>query len=101
MSEKQVRDYDKFMLRFPDGMRAAIADRAKTNGRSMNAEIVQILEDALACSDDGMHDLDLKALREVIAIQAGLLEKYNDIISRGSETLDEITQALKANKKPT
>lgn len=47
MSEKQVRDYDKFMLRFPDGMRDAIAERARRNGRSMNSEIVQILEDAL------------------------------------------------------
>lgn len=47
MTEKQVRDYDKFMLRFPDGMRDAIAERAKANGRSMNSEIVQILQDAL------------------------------------------------------
>lgn len=43
MSEKPVREYDKFMLRFPDGMRDAIAERAKRNGRSMNSEIVQIL----------------------------------------------------------
>ena len=28
-------------------MRDAIAERAKRNGRSMNSEIVQILEDAL------------------------------------------------------
>lgn len=47
MSEKQVRDYDKFMLRFPDGMRDAIAERAKANGRSMNSEIIQIIQDAL------------------------------------------------------
>ncbi|HFV8272427.1 TPA: Arc family DNA-binding protein [Escherichia coli] len=32
----------------PDGMRSAIAERAKRNGRSMNSEIVQILEDALS-----------------------------------------------------
>jgi plasmid stability protein len=38
---------DKFNLRFPDGMRDAIAERAKANGRSMNSEIVQILDDAL------------------------------------------------------
>lgn len=38
---------DKFNLRFPDGMRDAIAERAKKNGRSMNSEIVQILQDAL------------------------------------------------------
>jgi len=47
MAEKQVKDYDKFNLRFPDGMRDAIAERAKRNGRSMNSEIVQILQDAL------------------------------------------------------
>ncbi|ENT5611945.1 Arc family DNA-binding protein [Salmonella enterica subsp. enterica] len=47
MTEKQVKDYDKFNLRFPDGMRDAIAERAKRNGRSMNSEIIQILEDAL------------------------------------------------------
>ncbi|EJU2685060.1 Arc family DNA-binding protein, partial [Salmonella enterica] len=29
MTEKPVRDYDKFMLRFPDGMRDIIAERAK------------------------------------------------------------------------
>lgn len=44
MSTKQVRDFDKFMLRFPDGMREQIADAAKKNARSMNAEIVDRLE---------------------------------------------------------
>ncbi|HBC0253459.1 TPA: Arc family DNA-binding protein [Salmonella enterica subsp. enterica serovar Napoli] len=53
MSEKQVRDYDKFMVRFPDGMRDAIAERAKRNGRSMNSEIVHILENALSGSQVG------------------------------------------------
>jgi hypothetical protein len=36
---------DKFMLRMPEGMRDRIAKAAKVNGRSMNAEIVQTLED--------------------------------------------------------
>lgn len=48
VADKQVKDYDKFNLRFPDGMRDAIAERAKKNGRSMNSEIVQILEDAIS-----------------------------------------------------
>jgi len=38
------RDSDKFMLRFPDGMRDRIADAAKANNRTMNAEIVARLE---------------------------------------------------------
>ncbi|MEQ9721307.1 Arc family DNA-binding protein [Yersinia alsatica] len=43
MLDKPVSAQDKFMLRLPDGMREAIAERAKKNGRSMNSEIVQIL----------------------------------------------------------
>jgi hypothetical protein len=38
------RDSDKFMLRFPDGMRDRIAEAAKANGRSMNAEIIARLQ---------------------------------------------------------
>lgn len=42
MSES--RDLNKFLVRMPDGMRDRIADAAKANGRSMNAEIVHRLE---------------------------------------------------------
>lgn len=31
---------DRFLVRFPPGMRDKIAEHAKANGRSMNAEIV-------------------------------------------------------------
>ncbi|MGX7395695.1 Arc family DNA-binding protein [Enterobacter sp. ESY66] len=47
MNEKQVKDYEKFVVRFPDGMRDAIAERAKRNSRSMNSEIIKILGEAL------------------------------------------------------
>ena len=59
------RDSDKFMLRLPDGMRDRIAQAAKSNGRSMNAEIIQKIEDAfalekqvaeLAIRSDTMHE---------------------------------------------
>ncbi len=76
MSEKQVRDYDKFMLRFPDGMRDAIAERAKANGRSMNSEIVQILQDAL----DGGFSLQMDA-------EFGKV--YNDLITNEVKTMED------------
>lgn len=41
------RTADQFVLRLPDGMRDRIAELAKENSRSMNAEIVQRLEWAL------------------------------------------------------
>lgn len=37
-------DLDQFPLRLPDGMRDLIKDNAKANGRTMNAEIVAVLE---------------------------------------------------------
>ncbi len=49
------RESDKFMLRFPDGMRDRIAEEAKKNNRSMNAEVVARLEQSFA----GYIDKDL------------------------------------------
>ncbi|WP_082082942.1 Arc family DNA-binding protein [Enterobacter sichuanensis] len=47
MSKFPSQEMDRFNVRLPAGMRDAIAERAKANGRSMNSEIVQILQDAL------------------------------------------------------
>lgn len=38
------RTADKFVVRLPKGVRGTIQDRAKTHGRSMNSEIVLMLE---------------------------------------------------------
>ncbi|MFC3057869.1 Arc family DNA-binding protein [Paenirhodobacter populi] len=46
MSEIEKRTLsDKFMLRLPDGMRDRIKAASEANNRSMNAEIVAILEE--------------------------------------------------------
>lgn len=76
MSEKQVRDYDKFMVRFPDGMRDAIAERAKANGRSMNSEIVQILEDALFGKHSPDHPLGDKLRSAIDKVIDDVLKDY-------------------------
>ncbi|NYS24604.1 Arc family DNA-binding protein [Rhodobacteraceae bacterium 2376] len=47
MVDSVGRDSDKFMLRFPDGMREAIRVAAESNHRSMNAEIVARLSESL------------------------------------------------------
>ena len=47
-SKKPVtQDADKYVVRFPPGVRETIAAVAKKNGRSMNAEIVARLERTL------------------------------------------------------
>jgi hypothetical protein len=38
---------DKFVLRLPDGLRSKLADQARDNSRSMNAEMVSRLLDSL------------------------------------------------------
>lgn len=47
---------DRFLVRMPDGMRDAVAQRAARNRRSMNSEIVTILERVLReeKNDDGV-----------------------------------------------
>ena len=81
MSEKDESNFiERFTVRMPDGMRSAIAERAKRNGRSMNSEIVQILEDALSYDVSSVDkSLDLKQIKS-------LLDKISN------ELLDRITK---------
>ncbi|OKP02620.1 Arc family DNA-binding protein [Xenorhabdus eapokensis] len=78
MSKKLVAAQDKFMLRLPDGMREAIAESAKQNGRSMNSEIIAALETWL--------DPEKQALpvdREA---------EFKSIIDRNNEALEQLLE---------
>ncbi len=48
MSKFPSQEMDRFNVRLPAGMRDAIAERAKRNGRSMNSEIVDIISNAMS-----------------------------------------------------
>ncbi|MBJ9826205.1 Arc family DNA-binding protein [Citrobacter koseri] len=58
MSKFPSQEMDRFNVRLPAGMRDAIAERAKRNGRSMNSEIVQILQETLD-ADRALAESDL------------------------------------------
>ena len=45
MSEQSSQNQDKFIVRLPDGLRDRIRLTAETNHRSMNAEVVALLEE--------------------------------------------------------
>lgn len=49
------RGLDKFVVRFPDGMRDRIREAAERSGRSMNAEIIHRLQSTL---DSGSREPD-------------------------------------------
>ncbi|EBU9314766.1 hypothetical protein DMO52_10120 [Salmonella enterica subsp. enterica serovar Amager] len=97
MAEKQVKDYEKFVVRFPDGMRDAIAERAKQNGRSMNSEIVQILEDALEnrpVKVQSEMNIDLFAEQgvdddRIVISKSQLLEKVDTAVQEAIEATAE------------
>lgn len=94
MSDKQVREHDKFMLRLPDGMREHLKSEAASNKRSLNAEIVDRLEATLphrieldGSESDKVHFLmvQLKGIQERMSrlsrdaeyIQGRLLEELS------------------------
>jgi hypothetical protein len=44
MTDSPSRKQDQFIVRFPDGMREAVKERAAKDGRSMNAQIIHALD---------------------------------------------------------
>ncbi|QIU92156.1 Arc family DNA-binding protein [Yokenella regensburgei] len=99
---------DKFNLRFPDGMREAIAERAKLNGRSMNSEIIQIIEDAIkrdAIIEDALEQrgdirLDESKVSELEQLQEKIIavqKSENSLLKRQIEILRRMAD----DKKPT
>lgn len=84
--ETPSRTLDKVIVRLPDGMRDRIAEAAKANNRSMNAEIVARLEMTFAIDDrradseaqmmlqrEAMLDNRIAAIEEVIDTLQALL----------------------------
>src|SRR5680860_666458 len=63
MSDAPSRKQDQFIVRLPDGMRDRIKAAADANNRSMNAEIVAMIEEQLNKSNkqDGL----LQMLRQI------------------------------------
>ncbi|MDX0572138.1 Arc family DNA-binding protein [Sinorhizobium medicae] len=50
------RGSDQFPVRLPEGMRDRIKARAQANGRSMNTEIIHLLEKGFGDVDAGLRD---------------------------------------------
>lgn len=99
MSDKDNPNFvERFTIRMPDGMRDAIADRAKANGRSMNSEIIQILQDAL----DGTGSpptLTNETLQSVMGKFVSWYSEHKDAINRLSDLNDEDAEKIARDMK--
>ncbi|MBI1625180.1 Arc family DNA-binding protein [Comamonas suwonensis] len=69
MEEKQAYpsdQADKVLVRMPDGMRDRLKHAAKTNNRTMNAEIVARLAASLVAGSTDLYEADLKTSMEIV-----------------------------------
>ena len=82
------RTAEQFVIRFPDGMRERIAELAKENGRSMNAEIIARLEKSFTS--------ELSSEIEKNEIKIKMLEIID---SKNQTILDLVQQLVSSNKK--
>lgn len=56
-----------YPLRMPDELRDLLAERARASGRSLNAEIIGILQDAVSGGRQPPVGLDVATLADAIA----------------------------------
>ncbi|MGO7036259.1 Arc family DNA-binding protein [Rhizobium ruizarguesonis] len=90
---------DQFNLRFPEGMRAEIQRLAAEDGRSMNAQIIELLNFAIENSG-----LDIDEILQMVAAQRKEMADLRKQMKEGSpiaagddlrQQLEELRQALK------
>ena len=56
-----------YPLRMPDELRDLLTERARASGRSLNAEIIGILQDAVSGRQQPLAGLDVDALADAVA----------------------------------
>lgn len=65
------RAADQFLVRLPEGMRERVAEAAKSNGRSMNAEIVALLSAGLRADIPNLLSIPADALLDAVLARFG------------------------------
>ena len=80
MMAKTTNASDKFMLRLPDGARDSIKKAADEHGRTMNAEIIHLIERGQASANNQITPRDLFAASVLNALLSmGSMPDKNDV----------------------
>lgn len=87
-------------IRLPDELREKIKAKAKESGRSVNSEIVQILDDALNDSAKG-HAREIEIISEAYEEHIKTLEKIINVQSQSMDLAKEQIALLKQHIKTT
>lgn len=89
-----------FGLRMPEDLKEKVAARAKANGRSMNAEIVQILQDVINIPSESDLDEVLEHLKSTVEIEPDRdrylreLEKIDPLKAKVLRLSESFSQSL-------
>ncbi|MEY9782297.1 Arc family DNA-binding protein [Sinorhizobium fredii] len=79
---KAGRGADQFMVRLPEGVRERIRRHAEANGRSMNSEVVSLIELALWEADMARMQAGLEPLRETEERDWEIINHAREVESR-------------------
>jgi hypothetical protein len=96
-SDKQ----DQFMVRLPQGMRDRIANAAERNGRSMNAEIVQALEQMFPPEPSMLEIFERVHNAIEQAQKAGALPYKNVLIDALDHLSERLASGIEFDQWPT
>lgn len=98
--KKSIREHDRFIVRLPDGMKEALARRAKANGRSMNSEIVEIL--ARALRRGGSIDIEALSNRQMMLKAVVMTARENLMTAEAklAETSEHLERAKAQGNSP-
>ena len=82
MAEKKYasQQLDQYIVRFPDGMRDQLKKAAKENNRSLNAEIIHLIERGQASTNNQITPRDLFAASAFIALILGGYKPHKDTV---------------------
>lgn len=86
--DTESRHADKYIVRFPDGMRDKIAEAAKTAGRTMNAEIVARLQKSF--EDPAVTEVpwDLRVERRALEARIDTVRAHQMTLRMYADALD-------------
>jgi len=91
----KVREYDQFVVRLPEGMRDRISQAAEAAARSMNAEIVNRLQDSFdpnAISDEVAQQIEALHRCEAALERS---EFARDLMGKYVDATEEVNEALR------
>lgn len=84
MTKIKVRDISPYGVRMPDSLKEALTIRAAKNGRSLNSEIVMILQAAID-EDRSPKSVESFAQQEADKFKEALLETLNSMYGKDAK----------------